>query len=250
MLANIIRNRKKTETGGLPVSGAALWLDASQQNTLFTDAGTTPVTSSGQSIYQWNDLSGNNRHAIQATSGNRPTWSPPASGQNGLGVISFDGVNDSLSGNFGTASIMNSTFALHGVFQWTSNANTGPVFFYSGDRTTFRDRILWYYTGNGRYDQYASGIVGASMTSSTWYRFSLTKNSLTSVTLEINGTSVTGTVSNANITSTIYQLASIKAETAGYAQMKWAELVLYPSTQSSGDQASVMNYLKAKWGTP
>ena len=74
----------------LPVSGAALWLDASQQNTIFTDAGTTPVTTSGQSVYQWNDLSGNNRHAIQATSGNRPTWVAPANARNNLGALGFN----------------------------------------------------------------------------------------------------------------------------------------------------------------
>jgi hypothetical protein len=42
----------------------ALWLDASDAST---------VTSSGGLVSQWNDKSGNARHAVQATSGSRPT---------------------------------------------------------------------------------------------------------------------------------------------------------------------------------
>ena len=56
----------------LPVSGAALWLDATQQSSLFTDAGVTNATTDGQAVYQWNDLSGNNRTALQTTLANRP----------------------------------------------------------------------------------------------------------------------------------------------------------------------------------
>ena len=74
----------------LPVNGAILWLDASKHSSLFTDAGSTNVKNNGDLVYQWNDLSGANNHATQSTSGSRPTWSPPASGQNGLGAIRFN----------------------------------------------------------------------------------------------------------------------------------------------------------------
>jgi len=58
----------------------ALWLDA---------ADATTIAESGGSISQWNDKSGNSRHAIQATSGNRPTVS--TGGLNSKNVIAFNG---------------------------------------------------------------------------------------------------------------------------------------------------------------
>ena len=75
----------------LPVTGAALWLDASRSDTLFTDnALTTAATTDNGPIGGWKDLSGNNRHALQ-TGTNRPTWRTPMNGQNGLGAMSFNG---------------------------------------------------------------------------------------------------------------------------------------------------------------
>jgi hypothetical protein len=58
----------------------ALWLDA---------ADATTITESGGSISQWNDKSGNSRHAIQATSGNRPTVLTGT--LNSKNVIAFNG---------------------------------------------------------------------------------------------------------------------------------------------------------------
>lgn len=60
----------------------ALWLDASDVSTVTTVSG---------AVSQWNDKSGNARHATQGTSGNRPAYTP--AGQNGLNVATFDGVN-------------------------------------------------------------------------------------------------------------------------------------------------------------
>ena len=52
------------------------WYDPSDFTTLFQDsAGTTPVTAVEQPVGLMKDKSGNNNHAFQATSGNRPTLS-------------------------------------------------------------------------------------------------------------------------------------------------------------------------------
>jgi hypothetical protein len=76
----------------LPVASPALWLDASRSDTLYTDnALTTAATTDNGPVGGWKDLSGNNRHALQ-TGTNRPTWRTPVNGQNGLGVMSFNGL--------------------------------------------------------------------------------------------------------------------------------------------------------------
>lgn len=56
----------------------ALWLDAADASTVTTVSG---------AVSQWNDKSGNARHATQSTSGNRPAYQ--ASAQNGLSAVRF-----------------------------------------------------------------------------------------------------------------------------------------------------------------
>ena len=58
----------------------AAWYDASD---------TASITESGGAVSQWNDLSGNGRHAVQSTAGAKPGTG--AASQNGLNVLTFDG---------------------------------------------------------------------------------------------------------------------------------------------------------------
>jgi hypothetical protein len=70
----------------IPTNAVALWLRA--------DAG---VSLSGGAVAQWNDFSGNNRHAAQAVAVSRPTLKTAAVG--GLPAVRFDGLNDFLTFN-------------------------------------------------------------------------------------------------------------------------------------------------------
>lgn len=69
------------------IANLGLWLDASD------DASFT--YSSGTSVSQWNDKSGNNRHFTQATATNQPTRTGTV---NGKRIVSFDGSNDWMTG--------------------------------------------------------------------------------------------------------------------------------------------------------
>jgi hypothetical protein len=56
-----------------PIVGAKLWMELPIRGEKYVDAGITLATTSGQSLRQWNDVSGNNRHATQPDSAHRPT---------------------------------------------------------------------------------------------------------------------------------------------------------------------------------
>ena len=77
----------------LTVANCELWLDAS---------GSSSVTLVSSAVSQWNDLSGNGRHATQSTANNRPAYSATVNGRN---VITFDGTNDSLITGLASATI-------------------------------------------------------------------------------------------------------------------------------------------------
>ena len=88
-------------SGGAPapfvptdIAGIKLWIDFSDADTLFTDAGSTKVSSDGDAIYRANDKSGNDYHYSQTTSGNRPLYKTAI--QNSLSIGRFDGADDYL----------------------------------------------------------------------------------------------------------------------------------------------------------
>lgn len=69
------------------------WYDPSDLSTLWQDtAGTTPVTTDGQSVLRMDDKSGNGFHATQATGSKAPLYKTSG----GLHWLEFDGVDDAL----------------------------------------------------------------------------------------------------------------------------------------------------------
>ena len=122
----------------------ALWLDAADTSTVTTVSG---------AVSQWNDKSGNNRHATQPTAASRPVVT--ANGLADKSVITFDGTNDFMDvvttilqgiGNFelhwiyarlgaGTGdaayrpaiSALSATAADRGAFHYIKNFNNLPA---------------------------------------------------------------------------------------------------------------------------
>lgn len=76
------------------ISGLALWLDASDASTLFQNSdGTVPATATSDPVGYWGDKSGNGRHAVQATTGNRPLVGAVVA--NGRRGVNFGTTNNS-----------------------------------------------------------------------------------------------------------------------------------------------------------
>ena len=76
-----------TTIGQFPtdIPGLQVWLDADSN-----------LTFNGMNVTQWDDLSGNGNHAIQADPSLAPVYSAENAIINRNGVLSFDGVNDRL----------------------------------------------------------------------------------------------------------------------------------------------------------
>jgi hypothetical protein len=238
---NFVANRGRffvSTPATLPVSGAALWLDASRQATLFTDAGTTQVATSGQSIYQWNDLSGNNRHATQTTLGNRPTWVAPVNGQNGLGVVGFNGSNQLIS--TATSGLSAQPFEYYIVFKFNSTNTDDRIIFGAGDRGNFDGN------SEGGWNLWAGALLsGGTRTGTSWAMANCKFNGSSSA-LRINASQVLSGNAGTGY-PTAFSLGG-NGSTA-WGDITVAEFVVYSSILSTNDQNLVESYLRTKWAT-
>lgn len=232
ILPNIIGARKKFNS--VPMTNMALWLDSSNSSSLFTDAGTTKVANDGDLIYQWNDLSGNGRHAIQTTSSARPTWRNAANGINGLACAYFNGSNN--------------------ISTTTSGITTQPYQYYfviRFTRTNAQDQII-YGAGNAGniagnssagWNMYACGLLsGSSRAASTLYQGTISYNGGSS-TVRLNGSQViSGTLPNCSPTA-----YTIGGGPNGNAIMYICEIIIYSTALSSANRSAAENYLRNKW---
>jgi hypothetical protein len=222
----------------LPVSGAALWLSAPQTSSLYTDAGATNVIKDGDAVYQWNDLSGNSRHATQTTLANRPTWLPPAKGRNGLGAVAFNGsqwlsLGYSITGNFTIFVVYKNNDTVNGsVILGKSTGSPNYLFAASNSRIEM----------NGGGSQHAND----PRTNGTQWDYS---------TFKYDGTNATAYSTDSSGTSTNVGSTSFTPDRIGfYSSSQFsmdgniAEIIIYPSALSDTDRLSVRNYLKTKWG--
>lgn len=234
----------------LPVSGAALWLDASQQNSLFTDAGVTPVNTNGQQIYQWNDLSGNNRHAVQATSANRPTWNAPSSGQHGFGTVGFNGTSQwlantmpSLAAGYTIYAVLKNGGALAGHNPFcTANAgtlNSIATIYTDGTQiglSQYGASVL-QAASNGSVIGFVGKYDGTHTTGNYFIRNSQASTDAIGTMTQAAGTPAAGT-------------ANIGRSTDGtqYFSTPIMELIVFASYRSSADDAEIKAYFTDKWG--
>lgn len=215
----------------LSIPGLALWLDASR----LTLADLDPVTT-------WPDLSGNGRDASQATAAKKPTFI--ANGQNGKGVVRFDGVDDWLQALF-TLNQPTEIFSVHRyrsarvgddtAFDGSVALNTMRLF--RGDATTYG------------FAQMYAGAVGPrndAVTVEQWHLYRCLFNGASSEMSVDSGTAATGDPGAGNGGGVT--LGSTAAGAAGFGPVDIAEILLYDSALSTANRQKVEAYLKQRWG--
>lgn len=255
----------KPAGGGAPgfiptdLTSLTLWLDADDAATLFQDrAGTTPAASDGDPVGQWADKSGNNFHAQQATTANKPTLKLAI--QNGRNVIRCDGNDVLLLSGAALDMFRNQSFAyIFAVYSNTTSgakrviyANTGAL----NTRISIADGKGAHYAQARQLDAdtvvvatssvVAGGAVSIVSVLSEWIAGDLT--------LRLNGQAVASaayadTKNTSDVSSSEVSIAGrdigLDAITGDIAEM----LVYTPSLAFTASEiSSVEAYLASKWG--
>lgn len=236
----------------LSISGLAGWWDASVSASVSLNAG---------EVSQWNDLSGNGRHASQSVANNQPTYA--ISARNGRNAIQFNGSTDFLRGAWPLTITAQSVFA---VVAMNSTNNWGRPFTQTStaDGTTTGIMnpdfgITGHYVPMLRnsttavWGSYNAGAVRASVNFSydVWGVWSsIHTGSQISNRLD-NGTAATYSATTLNTAFHTFMIganagAGINQFLGGYV----GEVLVYTQAVSVTDRNRISAYLKTKWGTP
>jgi hypothetical protein len=234
-----------------------LWWDFGDAATLYTDAGTTPVASDGDLIYQANDKAGTN-HLRQATEGNRLTYKVNI--QNGLSVARLDGTADYMTSLSDPALDNASIFAVAKQDAVKGVALQNPIVSLRPSQTyaelTFggdsESGQLAVQINNGAFRGVLNGTPGTEFVLATGIfdgDTPLIRGGLDgSLDSTIDFGSPLGTFSlNSTSVVTVGQLGGLVA--GYYFDGDQCEILIYAGVLSSDDITEVQNYLATRWGT-
>ena len=230
------------------LTSTACWLDAADAST---------ITLVGTNVSQWNDKSGNGRHATQATSENRPTYI--SSGMNSLGLVDWDGSNDAMtiSGAVGGASTLHALLSADNTYSmaWAVKpdiiSNQAVLLYVPEGSWKFLVEIksdggLYWGDAPSNYRTYSGGsFFGAN----TGTFFTLIKTGSAAGTAHVAGTFNDSFSNNGGLGETPpLGEAFILGQYPGiFYDGKMAEIIISNYSWDTSERQQVEGYLAHKW---
>ena len=257
--SNIVVNA----ANGLPgIAGPVVQLDASVAGAVFADAlRTTAQTANGGAVQGLADLSGNNNHLSQPTTGLAPAFQ--TNSQNNKPGLRFVGTSSQLlkqlAGANWMSSLQNSSLTYLLVFKPASiDASTRAAFGIGNSGAGDGHNSVSFAIGGTSYVAAARNTV-ASFNSAHAMGFN-TANTLLKVVCRIDATSnniftlingaaeTTATISGALIGS-VWDTFELGGSLPNFYLEGWLyEFSLWSTLASSGQRDTLMAYATAKWG--
>jgi hypothetical protein len=253
-----VLNNAAAVSSPLDIPNCAIWLDGADTSTMYTGSAgpVTPVTAptditgcvgwwdasdassitqSGGLISQWNDKSGNGKHAT-ASGTTRPTYTGTRNGRN---VVTFDGTGNRMN----TTLVDSATQTILFVAKATAASAPGTrrVVSYQAERGFFASSGWNWFSPNAG--------TGVSPTDYNVASGVITND--TSMLVYGNGGAVSAAFDPFNAGATTFVIGGENASTVfNLFQGEIAEVVVFNSALSNADRARVERYLSLKWGVP
>lgn len=227
------------------IAGCVFWFDGSNATSLYDATSGGSLVSAGGNVARWNDLSGNNRHATQASSPGRPTRQ--SSQINSRDAVLFDG-SDYLG--FPSAYTIPSSFTVFMVFRRaTTGINTVPV----GQRSNDQAFPFLWASDNVIYQSNNSTPLSFGTSTATGnFVATAVRTGTTSIEIRLNKSTFATVSSGINAVGglTWSGIGSKEQDEVGVVNHNGliAEIIGYNSAISSGNITTVENALASKYG--
>lgn len=234
--------------------GLVVWLetvDALGVNTsVFTDAGTTLANADAQSIYQWNDWSGNGYNLVQSGPSDRPLWKTGIS-PTGLPVVRFDGLASYMqaSPNWSHAAVARSVSvvlknASSSTYKYVMDSGTGR--FAIGIPSASATSVGWYDNAFS----WRNSTNAVDTTAFHSYTFNLPAGSDGSVYRDSTLLGPTGLLSTASAIGGTTRVGSVYNASGNFLNADLCVLIIKDHVMGAQELARHNAYIKNKWGTP
>lgn len=230
-------------TGDLLTVLTGLLVRLESTNPVYQSSGGSASESDGDVVGEWQDISGNAKHATIGTTTNKPTYRLNVF--NGLPAIEFDGTNDSLSISLSST---NGSYTIYTVIEPTATASAR--YFY--DAATGRLVLALRSGADGTTVAYFDGV--------NWRGGYVPTVNKQILTWRLNSATGTGQTyrDGALLGSAIYSTVNIGGTqrigsfnggaTTNPIQAKVAAILMYNGAHSDADRLAVHQYLSAKYG--
>ena len=239
---------------GLPVVGAAVWFDASNNASVLN--GSASQATNGQTVGTWNNLAiGASGAVTQSTDANRPVYT--TNSMNGKAVLHFDGSNDVLSSASTYANTGSSVSAFVVMRRTADSGNYGRSISFIGpdSGSDFDNNANWCLNNNGdgvtmHVERGAGHNQGSLPTVNTAYLAEVIFDG-TNCTTYINGTqlgSPFASTGNFDINKMAVGSGWDTGTTPAWGMTgDIAEVVVYNTALGTTNRQAIENYLSTKW---
>lgn len=202
------------------------------------------LSDTGSNVAQWDDLSGNGRHATQATVSMQPSIVTNVIA--GKQVRRFDGVNDFMSGDLPVVGTSGMVFA---VFRDTEASGRNYQTVVSGgdssNKFSINSNFATYDWGLGKPGG-QSAVATITLPASTPSLF-VAEWTGVSVTNRFNGVTNTAFLSSAPLSATKYYLAQHLSTGYSWAGVDIAEVLYFVTPLSTANRVALTTYLNGKY---
>lgn len=223
----------------------ALWLDAADAST---------ITLNSTTVSQWRDKSGNGRYATQATQANQPTYI--SAGMNGLGLIDWDGTNDSMTIDGGSTTLhaalsADNTYSMAWVLKADVISNSAMLLYVPESSFKFivelkPDGGLYWGDTTSNYRTYSGGSFCVVDTGTF---FTLIKTGSGAGDAYSAGTLKSSYVGSLAATPALTSAFILGTYPGGYDYNgKFAEIIISAYSWNTTERQNVEGYLAKKWG--
>ncbi len=226
----------------------ALWLDAADDST---------ITLNGSNVSQWNDKSGNERHATQGDNAKRPTYL--SNSINGRSTLDWDGTDDSMEITGAVSTTLNTILSnddTHSIaiLLEADVISNSPVILHVPEGSweflievnSTGGGLYWGYT-TSNFRTYSTGTF-ASITKPTF--FVLTKSDSSTGDAYSAGSlvsSYSGTLGATPTMTSNFVIGSYSSSSFNF-NGRIAEIIISKETWDTDTRQKIEGYLAHKWG--
>lgn len=240
------------------ISGLALWLDASDSSTLFQNSdGTVPATATSDPVGYWADKSGNGRHAVQATAGNRGAIS--ATNQGGRKALAFNATTKNIVSPATVAQyVADATTSPKVFFAFVARPEGGSSLIAYGSPTNPNSNSrIFYCTDFGSPGSHIvdfGAISGARLTGAVGdeadnvgHVYSAFRDGAI-MSVRRDGVEILRKTDCSGVYSDTTGTLAINAAQGASGTASWCEFLTYAASMSASNITRIERYLAARWG--